>query len=211
MCKDIKRLAACTGECGRYDIQCIELSPAGLAATNGRLLCVINAPGWPYHCLLDPKDLKKIDSDAALSVNGSVQFTSTAHNAAVVPHKNPDEVSYPRWQKVLPEACCLQPMTTLNIAYLKRLLSALQRTPESSVTLYVRPDECTAPILLCNEAGDMGILTPITFERGNAPVCHFPTDIYRHTGRASETLSPVFTVPIEGELPASVSSSLLGS
>ena len=104
----------------------------------------------------------------------------------MVPHKNPDEVNFPTWQRVLPEAAELQPIITVNLAQLKRLLAALQRTPESTVTLHVRPDDASAPMMLCNEAGDLGMLTSVIQDEAN-PVSHFPLAIYQAFNRDTQT------------------------
>jgi len=80
--KDIKRIAGCT-DCntGRWLTSHVELSPVGLCATNGRLLCVLNMPGWPFHCFLEAKQVKCAKDEAELAINGKVSFISKTPGA----------------------------------------------------------------------------------------------------------------------------------
>jgi hypothetical protein len=90
------------------------------------MLCLVNTPGWPYHCLLDPKTLRDVPNDARLAVNGAVQFIARkpgcGETTIAVPHQDPEEFSYPKWQSVLPDAGNLQPVATVNLALLRKLL-----------------------------------------------------------------------------------------
>ena len=212
--QDIKRLAPCAGiSPGRWSLNYIELSLLGLAATNGRILCVLSAPGWPYHCLLDPKTVRNVPNDARLSIDGAVKFVSRAYGreptTLVLPHENPDEVVFPKWHGAVPEACNLQPIITVNAALLRKLLAALERAPDSSVTIYARPDDCLSPMMLGNEAGDMGLQMPVMDGAEGESVCHFPAAIYQSLGMDAKTLPPVFipkarpmpTTP-DGQTPA---------
>jgi hypothetical protein len=194
--RDIKRIAGCTDVHGRWDLGYIELSPVGLCATNGRLLAVLNAPGWPYQFYVDATNVKHLEDDAELNVNGKVFFVSrkSGQSEVAVPHSNPDEVNFPVWQGVLPEAQFLQPVATLSIGMLKRLLTALQRTPDSRITLYVRPDDCLSPVMLCNESGDLGLLMPLGVEDDEAPACNFPTAVYQALKKDTQTI-PVAWIP----------------
>ena len=198
--QDVKRAALCTATGHtRWALEYIELSPLGLAATDGKMLCLVNAPGWPYHFLLEPKALKSVPHDARLAINGAVQFTSRqpgcGESTIAVPHQNPEEVPYPKWHSVLPEAGNLQPVATVSLALLRKLLAALQRTPESSITMYANPDNCLAPVLLANENGDLGLLMPCGVGENNEPACHFPAAAYEALGLQSKALPPVFILP----------------
>jgi hypothetical protein len=194
--KDIKRIAGCTDyTTGRWLTSHIELSPVGLCATNGRMLGVLNMPGWPYQCYLEAKQVKCAKDEAELAINGKVSFVSRtpgAQTEVTIQHSNPDEITFPKWQTILPEAALIQPVATLNIALLKRLLCVLQRSPESSVTVYVRPDDCLSPVMLCNEAGDLGLLMPLSLNDDKVPGCHFPAAVYQAFQRSIETLPPVW-------------------
>jgi hypothetical protein len=196
--KDIKRIAGCTdANTGRWITSHIELSPVGLCATNGRLLCVLNMPGWPYQCYLEAKQVKCAKDEAELAINGKVSFVSKtpgAQTEVTIQHSNPDEITFPKWQTILPDAALIQPVATLNIALLKRLLCALQRSPESSVTVYVRPDDCLSPIMVCNEAGDLGLLMPLGLGENDTPGCHFPAAVYQAFQRAIQTI-PATWIP----------------
>jgi len=212
--QDVKRAALCTTtDNHRWALTYVELSPLGLAATNGRMLCLVNAPGWPYHCLLDPKTFRDVPNDARLAVNGAVQFLTRKPGCGeittVVPHQDPDEIPYPKWHSVLPEAGNLQPVATVDPALLRKLLAALQRTPESSITIYANADNCLAPVVLANENGDLGLLMPQGVAESDEPRCHFPTALYQALGRESRTLPPLFIlpprpqpVPSDGQTPA---------
>jgi hypothetical protein len=204
---DVKRVALCTNNSPqRWPLNYIELSPLGLTATDGRLLCVVNAPGWQYHCFLEPRNIKKVPSDAKLSINGAVQFAGRGRGCEqttlVVPHENPTEVTFPKWQSVLPEACNVQPIVTLDISLLRRLVAALQRAPESSITIYAKPDDCLSPVMLVNEAGDMGLVMPVMQDQGREPLCHFPTTVYQALRLDTKTLPAVFIPKTPKAMPA---------
>jgi len=191
--QDFKRAALCTNNSPqRWALNYIELSSLGLAATNGRLLCFLNAPGWSYQCYLEPRSLKNVPNDAKLTVNGAVQFVSSQQTVLAVPHENPDQVTFPKWQSVLPEACNLQPIATVDITLLRKLIAALQRGPESSITIYAKPDDCLSPVMLVNEAGDLGLVMPVMQDQGREPLCHFPTTVYQALRLDTKTLPPVF-------------------
>lgn len=199
--QDVKRAAFCTATGhARWALEYIELSPLGLAATDGKMLCLINAPGWPYHCLLEPKTVRSVPNDARLAINGAVQFVSRQPGCGeatiAVPHQDPDDVPYPRWQSVLPEARNLQPVATVSLALLRKLLAALQRTPESSITIYANADNCLTPVLLANENGDLGLLMPCGVGENDEPACHFPAAAYEALGLQSKALPPVFILPV---------------
>ena len=198
--QDAKRAALCTAtDHAHWRLNYIELSPLGLTATDGKMLCLVNAPGWPYHCLLEPKDLKNVPHDAKLAINGTVQFVrcqpGCGDTTIAVPHEDPKEVPYPKWHCSLPEAGNLQPIATVNITLLRKLLAALQRTPESSITIYSNPDNCLSPLLLANDDGDLGMLMPCGVGENGDPHCHFPVALYQALGRESATLPPVFIPP----------------
>jgi hypothetical protein len=195
--RDLKRVAGCTDNQSRWNLGYIELSPVGLCATNGRLLCVLNAPGWPYQFYLEAKDAKCVHDDAELNVNGRVLFVSRKPGGEAelaLPHSNPDEVRFPSWQHVLPDASRLQPVATLNIGLLKRLIGSLQRTAESVVTVHVRPDDCLSPVMLCNEAGDLGLLMPIGPDGNETPGSHFPEAVYQALRKDPQTI-PAAWIP----------------
>jgi hypothetical protein len=199
-CHDVKRAALCTtADNHRWVLTYVELSPLGLAATDGKMLCLVNAPGWPYHCLLDPKTVRNVPNDARLAVNGAVQFISRRPGCGeatiAVPHQDPEEISYPKWHSVLPEAGNLQPVATVSLALLRKLLAALQRQPDSSITIYANLDNCLAPLLLTNEDGDLGLLMPHGVGEDHEPRCHFPAALYQALGLQSRTLPPVFILP----------------
>jgi len=192
---DFKRAAACAGNgYGSHDIGHIELSPIGLAATNGKVLCAINAPGWPYRCFFLPQALKGLPTESLLAINGRAEFITPVPAgqgpSMAVPHYNPDEVTFPRWQKILPPAGCLQPVACLNIAQLKRALAALQAEPDSSVTLFARLDDCRSPMLLANEHGDLAVIAAMSCSDGQAYVAHFPRSVYEAFGLPIECAHP---------------------
>ena len=160
-------------------------------------------PGWPYNCYLEAKQVKCAKDEAELAINGKVSFISKtpgAQTEATIQHSNPDEITFPKWQTILPEASLVQPVATLNIALLKRLLCALQRGPESSVTVYVRPDDCLSPVMLCNDAGDLGLLMPFVPEEDGKPGCYFPTAIYQAYQRDIQTI-PLAWIPKTASMP----------
>jgi hypothetical protein len=194
--RDIKRIAGCADVHGRWDLGYIEFSPIGLCATDGRMLAVLNAPGWPYQFYLEGRDVRRLEDDAELNVNGRVFFVNqkTGQTEVTVPHRNPNEVNYPAWSDVLPEAQVLQPVATLNITRLKRLIATLQRAHESAVTLYVRPDDCVSPVLFCNEAGDLGVVMPIGADENEGPLCYFPKAIYQAFKKGTQTI-PAAWIP----------------
>ncbi|MGD0088287.1 MAG: hypothetical protein ABSE73_00010 [Planctomycetota bacterium] len=201
--QDLKRVALCTNNSPqRWTLNYIELSPLGLAATNGRLLCVLNAPGWPYQCYLEPRSLKGVPNDAKLAINGAVQFVGRGQTMMVVPHENPDQVTFPKWQSILPEACNMQPLATLNASLLRTLVSALLRTPDSSLTLYAKPDDCLSPVMLVNEAGDLGLMMPVMQDEGREPLCYFPTTVYQALRLDTKTLPAVFIPRTPKVMPA---------
>lgn len=196
--KDFKRAAVCTDHSlSRWMTSYIESSPVGLCATNGKMLCAINAPGWPYHCFLEAREVKRALDEAELAINGKVMFVSRKNGAEAqltIAHNNPDEVNFPKWQTILPEAQALQPVATLKIALLKGLLTALQRDPESVVTVFARPDDCLSPVMLGNEAGDLGVLMPIGMSENDTPHSHFPEAIYKAFQRDTQTI-PLAWIP----------------
>ena len=152
------------------------------------MLCIINKPGWPYQCYLEAKDARSVKPESQLSVNGAVEFSGKGQPTIQIPHKNPDEVQFPLWQRILPDASTLVPIGTFNAGLLKKLLTALQRDTTSSVSIYARSDNRGAPILLANEAGDAGVIMPLTPNDG---LTNFPNHVYEAAGLSIQTDPPL--------------------
>ncbi len=198
---DLKRAARGTDKGSiRYALSNIEISPTGLAATNGRILIAINAPGQDFTGYVEAKDIKAIANASEMSVNGSVQFVSTnqgAKTSTTVPHKTAKDINFPKWPKILPDAENLAPIGTFGIPELKAILTALAIDIHQTVTIFARTDNPKAQILLANSSGDLGVVMPVVekMNRDSQPLAHFPKAIYEAHGKSTETAKAIGDKP----------------
>ena len=176
--RDIKRIAPCAakGVVGRFELQHIEVSPIGLAASDGHVLCVINAPGLSERRFVEARKVRSIHKDSVLAINGQVEFVHGAGEqiSRASFSMSSKDVRFPDWQRILPDECWLRPLATFRINVLKRAVAALERDGDSSVTVWEHSQSRMAMVV--NEHGDLALVMAMTGKPSR------PKEIYEAVG-----------------------------
>lgn len=180
---DIRRIASCAAKDGssRYAIQYVELSPIGLAASDGHVLCVINAPGLPERAFVEARKVRTVHKNSFLALNGQIEFVSgTGEQASRMSFpKAGADVPFQDWTQLLPRKDDLRPVATFSVDVLKRAVAALERDGDSTITIWECPE--THMAMFANENGDMVLLMAIVSK--TTPFQHFPSAIYESVGK----------------------------